>query len=231
MKTFQINTVFLKNPKCLFTPLTWHFKTTYIGSSAECLDKRFCDIGWLPLALNEFIKTTDTRGGKYISLMKIKTANEFYFSQHSKNSMFVISYTMQVLGWKLGRLGGIRRPFCSPDSITIFIPLGSSATAGQQFLPWVASARCAHGHPTEAGGNRDFQDLPQTVSSQPCLSRLRRERKDQALGFSLLSSSAVSLPSPPCPFLFFLSPTIIICLRYRSYRNFVFKSHETLLMV
>lgn len=134
MKTFQINTVFLKNPKCLFTPLTWHFKTTYIGSSAECLDKRFCDIGWLPLALNEFIKTTDTRGGKYISLMKIKTANEFYFSQHSKNSMFVISYTMQVLGWKLGRLGGIRRPFCNPISITIFIPLGSSATARQQVL-------------------------------------------------------------------------------------------------
>lgn len=156
--------------------------------------------------------------------MKIKTANEFYFSQHSKNSMFVISYTMQVLGWKPGRLGGIRRPFSSPVAITVWIPSGVGCDS-------LAVSSCLGEHqpgahsaiPRKQVGMGILKTCRQTVSSRPCLSPLQRERKDQALGFSPLSSSAVSLPSPPRPFLFLLSPTIIICLKYRSYRNFVFQ--------
>lgn len=33
--------------------------------------------------------------------MKIKTVNEFYFNQHSKNSMFVIRNTIQILDFDI----------------------------------------------------------------------------------------------------------------------------------
>jgi hypothetical protein len=57
--------------------------------------------------------------------MEIKTANEFYFSQHSKNSMFVISYTMQVLGLKIwGDWEESVDLFAAPFSITILTPSG-----------------------------------------------------------------------------------------------------------
>lgn len=51
-----------------------HFKMTYwpLGGVP---DKRVCNTSWHPLALNDFIKTTYSHGGKYSSSMKIKTAN------------------------------------------------------------------------------------------------------------------------------------------------------------
>lgn len=91
-----------------------------------------------------FIKTTYGRGGKYSSLMEIKTANEFYFSQHSKNSMFVISYTMQVLGLESWGDWEESVDLCAAPSFYYLDPIwGRMLQHHDKLLPWVTSTRCA----------------------------------------------------------------------------------------
>lgn len=73
MKTFQINTVFKKFKMSVYMS-DIHFKMTcwHLGGVPR---QKICNLGWHPLALNDFIKTTHSHGGKYSSSVKIKTAN------------------------------------------------------------------------------------------------------------------------------------------------------------
>lgn len=62
MKTFQINTVFKKSKTSVYISDT-HFKMTrrHLGGVPR---QEICNLSWHPLALNDFIKTTYSHGGK-----------------------------------------------------------------------------------------------------------------------------------------------------------------------
>lgn len=172
----------------------------------ECLDKRFCDIGWHPLALNDFIKTTYSRGESTFHWWKSKLQMSFTLVSTVRIPCLWFHTQCRFWAWKAGNWEGA---ICRPFSDTLFIPSGVECYSIvisccldniNQVHTW--SSHCSR------WGNENFPGmLPISLPSGPASPLKREEKKDQFLGFSLLSIQpflslpllALSFPFSPKP--------------------------------